>query len=111
MKKSQYLELSTQWRRKWTGVFSVGVPGPDENPELLWDCVVTCDTESCDNYGMYWWEQVQENLDGMYRVVCGLCGQVVTDIDPMLEDDEEFRFNCRRSDGTMWAEEQKDDRP
>lgn len=106
MKKSEYLSEVQRWREHWVGVFSEGVPGPEDNPELLWDCVLTCDNEDCSNYGFYWWDRVQENLDGVYRVMCGLCGAAVTDIDPLLEDDEDYRFNYRLPDGRVWNEEE-----
>lgn len=111
MKKSEYFEARQMWRDHWGGVFAQGVPGPGENPELLWDCVVTCGSEDCPNYGFFWRERVQENLDGVYRMMCGMCHSVITDMDPLLEDDPEYRFNCYFPDGTIWTEEPTDDRP
>lgn len=108
MKKHEYLSLSQEWRERWTRVFDEGPPPLGSNPEFIWDCVITCSNAECVNFDRFWWESVQENLDGVYRVICGLCGKAVEDLDPLLEDDEDFRLNCRLPDGSLWTEELSD---
>lgn len=75
------------------------LPDPDEWPSL--DVLVTCHTPGCPVEGMTTWANVSEPIDGVYRVICGRCQKTVTDIDPMLEDDEDFRLNVRLPNGNF----------
>lgn len=103
MKKSRYQRICQQWRAAW--VEDVDCATVDV-PDLYWKCVLTCSTQTCANYGFFWRDDVPENPDGVYRILCGLCHEAIVDIDPLLEDDEEFRLNCHMPDGSIWTEEQ-----
>jgi len=39
---------------------------------------VTCSTPDCPNSQRQWEDKAHLNADGLYRVVCGLCGQYIT---------------------------------
>jgi len=39
---------------------------------------LTCSTRGCPNSQRQWEDKAHLNADGLYRVVCGLCGQYIT---------------------------------
>lgn len=64
--------------------------------------ITTCDTETCVNYEKYFPTQIPIPEDNIYRVVCGMCGQVITQIDPQFTDDPDYRLNVRKENGDLW---------
>lgn len=108
MKKSEFLKRRQEWRDRWNAFFesesSEDIPG---NFELDWRCIVTCHAEGCPNGGRSYIARISEQLDGVYRVQCGMCGNAIDDLDPMLEDDEEFRLET--FDSSWLIPEEQDD--
>lgn len=41
---------------------------------------VTCSTATCPNFGRYWQTRIDDNADGIDRVLCGLCSEWIEDI-------------------------------
>lgn len=101
--KATFLKEQQEWRDRWNRFF-------DENPEKMpprgyeksWECITTCRTSGCPMENHSYLAKITEQLDGVYRVQCGRCGNAIEDLDPMLDDDEEFRLNCRMPDGSSW---------
>lgn len=101
MNRETFVSSAAQWRDKWNSFFETN-DTPPRGWELRHEVVMTCSTETCTNYGRYWKDTVSEQLDGVFRVLCGLCQHPIEDMDPLLEDDETFRLNTRMPDGTSW---------
>lgn len=112
MKKHEFLKERQAWRDRWNEFFDSDPGG--ELPRGFnknWRCIVTCHAEGCPNGGMSYLALIGEQLDGVYRVQCGRCLNAIDDLDPMLEDDEDFRLETSLPDGTSWlvaTEEQGD---
>lgn len=103
MNKSQFLELVEGFRTTMNQEFEK--PESERNlPEdwLTHDVLSTCYTEGCPRQGLTGKIKVSESLDGVYKVLCGMCHSSVEDLDPMLEDDEDFRLDTRYPDGSSW---------
>lgn len=110
MKKIEHQELASQWREEWNRFFEEN-PEPTGLPEdwqMETNVLVTCTTDGCSQQNKTHRLTVGEQLDGLYRVWCAGCSSPIEDVDPMYEDDEEFRLPVRREDGTLWTESPRD---
>ena len=103
MNKETFFEERQDWRNRWNRFFE---ENPDDMPpddfNKSWKCITTCRTLGCPMQDHSYLAQISEQLDGVYKVVCGRCNNPIEDLDPMLEDDEEFRLECRAPDGSSW---------
>lgn len=112
MIKEDFLAERSQWRSKWNEFFEANPGAMDvEDFPKYWRCIVTCRTPGCPMENHSHIASVSEQLDGVYKVLCGRCNRPVEDIDPMLEDDEGFRLETSYPDGSSWVifEEEDDD--
>lgn len=112
MNKETFLLERREWRDFWNDFFDRD--SGDDIPQGFnksWKCIVTCHATGCPNGGRSYFASIGEQLDGIYKVQCGMCLSAIDDLDPMLEDDEEFRLETRYPDGSSWlvASEVEDD--
>lgn len=104
MMKSEYRALTEEFRTRMLAELEK----PEEDQELpgddKWlfiDTLATCRTPGCPVEGKTMRLELAEPIDGVYRVLCGRCHITVEDLDPMLEDDEDFRLNVRLPNGNF----------
>lgn len=103
MMKEEYLEVSSGFREEMSAKDSNDFTEEDMENWLTWTVLSTCHTEGCRVEGVTFEGFIAEPLDGVYRMICGMCCNTIEDIDPMLEDDDEFRLNVRLPDGSFGA--------
>lgn len=77
---------------------------PLEDPMQV-NVVLTCHTEGCPLQEMSYWHSADIPFDGVFKVLCAPCGRPIEDIDPLFEDDPDFRFSTRYPDGESWLKE------
>lgn len=89
MKRSEYEAAAEQWR-SFLNAEAEKPKAEQSFPEdpAEWLSVMayaTCATPNCVNYGQTFHVKLDENADGVYRVMCGQCGQSIT---PVLDLEE-----------------------
>lgn len=104
MKKQEFLDEQESFRATWNSFFALPEEdrkGTDMEPQSV-TVLKTCRTEGCA------WKDLSEEIkvdipgDGVYKVLCVSCMSAVEDLDPMLEDDEDYRLPTKYSDGSSW---------
>ena len=104
MKKEEFLQQTEAFAESMREFFSRPQDqwGQEDFEPMSVEIVKTCRTSGCP------WDGVAERMvvdvpsDGVYKVFCAACRSAVEDLDPMLEDDEDYRLPTRYPDGSSW---------
>jgi len=105
MKKEEFLSLSKAFRERMQVEIETLPEDEWGSDWMSTDAIATCHTEGCSASEMHLRVSVAEPLDGVYKVLCGMCSRAIHDVDPMFEDDEDFRLPTRYPDGNSWVVE------
>lgn len=91
MKRSEYEAAAEEWRAFLNAEAEKPKDEqafPDDPAEWLSVMAhATCATPTCVNYGQTFHVELHENADGIYRVMCGQCGEAITPILDLEDDD------------------------
>lgn len=106
MTREEFEEKVSRYVRFWLKEFEKPLEEqkPLEEPVRV-DVVLTCRSEGCPLRDLSYWHRVEVPFDGVYKVLCAPCNSAVEDLDPMFEDDADFRFPTRYADGSSWLKE------
>lgn len=103
MNKDDFLRETQEFAQRWNEYFSTPESERDGDMDPLQIRVIkTCRTRGCAWEGLSEWVLLDVPGDGVYKVFCAGCTSAVEDLDPVLEDDEEYRLPVRYADGSSW---------